>query len=209
MRLTRQLLVEGDKMKYEVISFKAHKFTEAAKKCDIFKKEAFEVYFGVRSQAYYFKGKAFIIETDCRNLVWIEKSEVPIVIRWRVYMKSSQFLLRHTEGKDNVVADWVSQIQEDEPEVENMEHEQEMAAVGVTESNLSMLCLLGEAVDEEIDTVDPGGYVLQTAQYYLCQVQGGRMPHYGAMRTWQLLNKYFPGHRVPMRVVQDFVKELL
>jgi len=202
-----QLRVEGDKTKYEVISFKAHKLTGAAKKWDIFKKEAFGVYFGVRSQSYYLRGKAFIIETDCRNLVWMEKSEVPIVIRWRVYMQSFQFLLRHIKGKDNVVADWASRMQEDDPDVKNTEHEQEMEVEGVAESNLSMLCLLGEAVDEEIAIVDPGGHVLQTAQDFLRQVHGGRMPHYGAKRTWQLLNKYFPGHRVPMRVVQDFVKE--
>jgi len=40
-----------------------------------------------------------------------------------------------------VVADWASRMQEDDPEVKNTEHEQEMEmeAEGVAESNLSML----------------------------------------------------------------------
>jgi len=33
------------------------------------------------------------------------------------------------------------------------------------------------------------------------------MPHFGAKRTWQLLKKNFPGHGVPVRIVQDFVAE--
>jgi len=116
-----QLRVEDGKTKYEVISFKAHKLTGAAKRWDIIKKKAFGAYFGVRSQSYYLRGKAFIIETDCRNLVWMEKSEVSIVIRWRVYMQSFQFLLRHIKGKDDAVADWASRMQEDENEADTLD----------------------------------------------------------------------------------------
>jgi len=89
----------GDKLVYEVISFKAHKLTGAARKWDTFKKEAFGVYFGVRSHAYYLRGKAFVIETDCRNLVWIEKSEVPIVMRWRIYLQLFSISTPTHQGK--------------------------------------------------------------------------------------------------------------
>jgi len=57
-------------------------------------------------------GKGFVLETDCRNLVWMEKSEVPIVMRWRIYLQSYQFLLRHIKVIDNVVADWASRMHE-------------------------------------------------------------------------------------------------
>lgn len=30
-----------------------------------------------------------------------------------------------------------------------------------------------------------------------------RMGHHGAFRTWSLLNMYYPGHSVPLRIVQD------
>jgi len=139
-----QLRVESEKTKYEVISFKAHKLTGAAKLWDIFKKEAFGAYFGVRSQSYYLRGNAFIRETDCLNLVWMEKNEVSIVIKWRVYMQSFQFLLHHIKGKDNSVADWASHMQEDETEIANLDRASEEATENAEDANLSMLCLFGE-----------------------------------------------------------------
>jgi hypothetical protein len=39
----------------------------------------------------------------------------------------------------------------------------------------------------------------------LSQIYGGRMGHLGARGTWQALNKYFPGHRIPYLVVADYV----
>ena len=40
----------------------------------------------------------------------MEKSEVPIVIRWRVYLQSFMHLLRRIKGKHNGVADWQSRL---------------------------------------------------------------------------------------------------
>jgi len=39
----------------------------------------------------------------------------------------------------------------------------------------------------------------------LAQVHGGRMGHHGARKTWKALNEHFPGHRIPYRLVEDFV----
>jgi len=39
----------------------------------------------------------------------------------------------------------------------------------------------------------------------LHKVHGGRNLHFGARRTWLLLNKQYPGHRIPYRFVQDFI----
>ena len=141
--------------------------------------------------------------------MWIEKSEVPIVIRWRVYLQSFQFLLRHIKGKDNVVADWASRMQEDETEDENKRSLSEEDAEATAGANLCLLCLLGDSEERDGDIASEEEVVIntKTAQDYLRQVHGGRMPHFGARRTWQLLNKHFPGHRIPIRVVQDFVAE--
>ena len=147
-----QLRVVAEKTTYEVIAFKAHKLTGAAKRWDTFKKEAFGVYYGVRTLSYYLRGKAFIIETDCRNLVWMEKSEVPIVIRWRVYLQSFQFLLRHIKGKDNVLADWASRMQEDERDEESLEQDHDAETRETMGANLGMLCLIGDDGENDIDT---------------------------------------------------------
>jgi len=42
-------------------------------------------------------------------------------------------------------------------------------------------------------------------EYYLEQVHGGRQLHKGARRTWLSLNKHFPGHHIPYRIVEEFV----
>ena len=34
-------------------------------------------------------------------------------------------------------------------------------------------------------------------------VHGGTMLHQGVRRTWLLLNKLFPGHRIPMKKAQE------
>jgi len=77
--------LEG-KSNLQPIGFASQKFTVQAGKWDPFKKEAYAFYFGVKQFAYYLHGKPIILETDHRNLVWIEKSQVPIVIRWRVVL---------------------------------------------------------------------------------------------------------------------------
>ena len=41
----------------------------------------------------------------------------------------------------------------------------------------------------------------------LGQVHGKRGGHHGIGRTWDLLNQKFPGHRIPYRIVYDFVNE--
>jgi hypothetical protein len=56
------------------------------------------------------RGKEFVLETDHRNLVWIESSLVPTVVRWRVLLQSYTFQIRHIPGKDNAVADWLSRM---------------------------------------------------------------------------------------------------
>ncbi len=68
--------------------------------------------YGVERCKYYVRGKPFILETDHANLLYLERSEVPILIRWRAFLQSFVFVIRHIPGKLNVVADWLSQMHE-------------------------------------------------------------------------------------------------
>ena len=105
-----QIVTVDGKEAYHPIGFKSTKLSGPATRWDIFKKEAFAVYYGVKSFAYYLHGKQFVVETDHRNLLWMEKSEANIVIRWRVYLQSFNMLLRDIKGKHNIVADWGSRM---------------------------------------------------------------------------------------------------
>ena len=86
------------------------KFTGAAERWDIPKKEAYAIYYSVKELAYYLEVKPFVIETDHANLVWIEKSEAAIIIRWRLFLQGFAFKIRHIPGKANVFADMLSRM---------------------------------------------------------------------------------------------------
>ena len=91
---------------HEHIAFASHKYSRAAVNWDTFKQETYALYFAVTQFSYYLRGKEFVIETDHRNLIWMENSLVPIIIRWRVLLQSYTFQIRHIPGKDNTVAVW-------------------------------------------------------------------------------------------------------
>ena len=89
-----------------------------------------------------------------------------------------------------MVADWMSRMYSlEEFEAEDTRDEN-------CESTPSTCFLFAEQVCE----------VVKDPDYYMKQVHGGRMLHHGARKTWQLLNEKFPGHRIPFRVVKEFVK---
>ena len=95
---------------HQPISFASHKYSGAAVNWNTFKQEAHALHYAVMTFSYYLRGKEFIVETDHRNLVWIEASQVPIVIRWRILLQSFNFRIRHIKGTDNTVADWLSRM---------------------------------------------------------------------------------------------------
>ena len=85
--------------------FKETKFSGAAIRWVIHKKEAFACNWGVKVFTYYIHGKEFVIEMDHKNLLYMEKSEAAIVIRWRIYLQGIMGFLRHIAGKHNI-SDW-------------------------------------------------------------------------------------------------------
>lgn len=94
----------------EPLEFTSKKFSDSAKNWDVFKKEAFGIYHTVTSFTYHLRGKKFTVETDHRNLQWIEQSIVPIVVRWRNLLQSFDFVIRHIPRGRNEFADYLSKL---------------------------------------------------------------------------------------------------
>ena len=103
---------------HEPIGFASQKFSNIASRWDAFKKEAYAAFYGVSHFGYYLRGKPFLLETDHRNLLWIEKSEVPIVVRWRVFLQSFVMFVRHISGAKNTVAEMPSRRRRTQPSME-------------------------------------------------------------------------------------------
>ena len=157
---------------HQPIAFVSHKFSDAAVNWDTFKQEAYGLYFAVIILSYYLRGKQFTVETDHRNLLWIENSQVPIVIRWRVLLQSFTFNVKHIPGKENTVADWLSRMYP-------------------VPTDIPLLSI----------TAHPSLHDMFTS------VHGGRSLHHGAKRTYLALCNCYPGHGIPLRVIQDLVSE--
>jgi hypothetical protein len=197
---------------YQVILFASQKFSDQARRWTTIEQEAYGIYFGVKQCAYYLRCKEFILETDHANLQWIEASAVPKVIRWRIYLQSFNFSLRHISGKQNIVADWLSRSHPpgephslDEPPSDDpstlaclsmLMHHDEIASLGT-------LALI--AADADLDSADD--QALRSPQELFDAVHGGRMGHFGSRRTWMALTKYFPGHKIPFRVIEEMVAD--
>ena len=104
-----QVLTNDDgSVTHQPIAFSSKRFSDPATKWDAYKREAFAIYHSVHSFAWYLRGKSFLVETDHRNLQWIEASLSPIVCRWRALLQGFDFKIRHIPGRDNRVADWLS-----------------------------------------------------------------------------------------------------
>jgi hypothetical protein len=174
--------VDG-KVLYHPIGFKSHKFSGAACRWDTHKKEAYALFWGVQSFCYFLLGKEFVAETDHKNLLYIEKSESALVIRWRIYLQGFMFMLKHIPGKTNHIADWGTRM------FTMMRALAPDTTVEVT-------------ADSQLVTTDN-----KDPSFYLKQVHGGRMLHKGARETWKQLNQYFPGHHIPFAKVQEWVAD--
>lgn len=90
----------------------SHKLSDQAKRWDTIEKEAYAIYYGVQKCNHLLRCKFFTLRTDHNNLVWMEASQVPKIVRWRLYLQSFNFVILHISGKDNSVADWLSRMEE-------------------------------------------------------------------------------------------------
>ena len=165
---------------HQPIAFASKRFSKPAVNWDAFKREAFAIYFAVSNFNYYLRGKEFLLETDHRNLMWIESSQAPIVVRWRALLQSYQFLIRHIPGRENSVADWMSRMSQYKCD------EKESSDIQVVDSD----------VEQEL-----------TLEAILQQVHGGRSFHYGASETWRRAKELYPAARIPIQAVRDYVRE--
>lgn len=166
----------------QVIALVSKKLEPAARKWSTIEKEAFGMFYVVSQLKAHLQGKSFVMLTDHRNLLWIEASEVPKIIRIRMYLQLFDFKLMHIPGKQNVFADYLSRAHEDEK----------------VPSGLNNL-LHDDTPIKDVQEVD------DKVKTMLKQVHNSRMGHNGLRRTWLLLNKHFPGHSIPHKVISDFI----
>jgi hypothetical protein len=164
------------------VAFCSSTFSGAARNWDTHKKEAYGLYKTLKDFRFFLLGKEFVLETDHKNLLYIENSDTPIIVRWRTAMQAYRFKLRHISGARNVIADTLSRPPS------------ELTAAPIT----TFLCGLS-------DNSEGGAARALTVEEMFERAHGGRQMHPGARRTWILLNDFFPGHRIPYKQVAELV----
>ena len=167
------------------------KFSDPATRWTTIEQECYAIYFAVLTFAYFLYGVVFTIETDHNNLRWMELSKVPKIMRWCAYLQSFQFMVRHIPGKQNFVADYLSRFMFlfRPLDIDYAEGEEEVEQLGA-----HILAVMDQQ-EEDIDAV--------TKVFRACH--NARVGHFGGRRTYNLANKHFPGHGIPIRVFMELV----
>jgi hypothetical protein len=122
----------------------------------------------------------------------MQSSEVPKIIRWRLFLQGFDFAIAHIPGSKNNFADWLSRDFV-EPELPLMSFLTSMEPVvqlfGV---DPALVAKPKSDVDKVIELV-----------------HNSRMGHFGVRRTWKLLNKHVPGHGISTSAIKDYIDECI
>jgi len=206
-----QIFIRSDGVKEkQPLFFVSAKFSAQAFKWSMIEKEAYGIYFTVKKLSYHLSGKVFILETDHQNLIWIEASLVPKIIRWRIYLQSFMIFvkdLKRIKGSDNKVADFLSRIHVPDSKVSDNEDSVMLSYINVYyEAVHDGTYPIPESYEELYQVISPLEQ-LPAEESIIGQVHGGRKGHWGAQATWIKMKEVYPGHNVTFKAVQEFIKK--
>ena len=174
--LVRYADIESAGKQYVV--FLSMGFNGIQRKWSTIEQELFAAYFCILQCERYLMGVPFVLETDHRNLRWLEQSVVPKLVRWRLRLAEFDFKVRFIPGKDNIIADALSRI----PVI---------AAISVTTDS-------EESMDE---LVNQNRYL-----EIIKRVHGNGVGHKGVMATVKVLNDIGIQWTTMMQDVKNFIK---
>ena len=206
--LQKKIFPSGE-TQLQPIAFISKKFSTQAQKWATIEQEAYGIFYSVKQLAYYLIGKQFTIETDHNNLLWMEASEVPKITRWRIFLQSFNFNIRHISGAKNWLADWLSR----EHQVAALsgifldEDLDDVYFLGDDCTEDEFFNFLGNFMEPEDREIAPPSETQVTPEEALLQVHNARVGHMGGRATWIRLNKEFPGHNIPYKVVEDYISK--
>ena len=194
---------DGTKEK-EPLFFHSHKLSDQAQRWDTHKRECWALVCAFKDNESLLRGKLVYVDTDHANLLAMEIHTAPIVIRWRIYLQSFHFMLRHIKGKDNVFADFGSRM---------LNHILMRLDYQSSEDTLDQWRQFSELLENSPfvhllnNTLGPisSPEVSPSIEAIFKSVHGGKVGHWGVRSTWKLLNKIYPGHGMSMKVIADFI----
>ena len=92
------------------VCYLSKQLTDQQKKWSAIEIEAYAIYYAITHWSEFLLGHPFIVETDHANLRYLEKSEAPKLVRWRLQLGNYDFVIHHIPGKSNEIADGLSRL---------------------------------------------------------------------------------------------------
>lgn len=90
------------------VAFLSKSFTDTQRRWCTIEKEGYAIFYSIISWRHFLHGERFEVHIDHRILVYIHKSDNPKIVRWKLALQEFDFTIVHIQGKDNVVADYLS-----------------------------------------------------------------------------------------------------
>ena len=215
--LLQVLETDSGEEQEQTIALCSQKFSPAATRWSTIEQEAYGIFFSVQKFSYYLRGTRFYIQTDHNNLRWIEASQVPKIIRWRVYLQSFDFMIEHIAGKRNVVADalsrlltlshmWDSALSDDDPNapwrIKSLLYGHHDSAEDALALNNVFDQFASASKELTPKPVDP----MKAAEIFKA-VHNATVGHWGAIETWRRMNKFAAGHGLSQKDVAELVMQ--
>ena len=100
-------LVDGKEVPIEFLS---KSFTHEQSRWSTPEQEAYAIYYALRKWEHLLKGIKFTLQTDHKNLIYVNLEGSAKVRRWKMFMQEYDFDIEHIAGEDNVVADAFSRL---------------------------------------------------------------------------------------------------
>jgi hypothetical protein len=101
---------------------------ETQRKWHTGEKEAYAMVWALRCLRYELGNRKFILQTDHKNLLYINTYPSPKVNRWKMEVGEYDFLLEYIKGKENTVADGLSRLMDDEEKYKDEKRTEETKA---------------------------------------------------------------------------------
>jgi len=108
--LFQRIFSEDGTYKDLPIEFISKAFSKEQKRWSTNEQEAYAIFYALRKLEHLLRDVKFVLQTDHKNLVYVNCGASPKVKRWKLALQEYNFDIEHIAGKLNVVADAFSRL---------------------------------------------------------------------------------------------------
>ena len=92
------------------VAFMSRALTDAESRWSTIEKECYAIIFALKKFEHLLRDVKFTLQTDHKNLTYVNESLSPKVRRWKLLIQEFDFDIEYLKGEDNIVADAFSRL---------------------------------------------------------------------------------------------------